>query len=229
MGGERICALSTEFSGETSGEPPGHRNCKAALEGRSPHDAERGRAAVRRSHISAADPVGARYLAHVHGRDRRLRGGWLSRTPRAYGAPFPNRRRDRLFDRFRCRHGYGTRCSRSARRAAPSCGDALMQELAAGTVYVHWLRTESREADVLLARASDALDTIERERCNQVLLPEKRRELALSRIFLRTQLGRYCDEAPRSFRFVHNTHGRPEIDEPSACRRVRFNVSHTQG
>jgi 4'-phosphopantetheinyl transferase len=117
----------------------------------------------------------------------------------------------------------------STDRRVPSRGVPTMGRLPAGEVRVDWLDARSREAGELLARASDVLDEVDRQDCERLFLPEKRREATLARVFLRTRLALYGGAAPRSFRFTRSAHGRPEIDWPIRCRALRFSVSHTPG
>lgn len=42
-------------------------------------------------------------------------------------------------------------------------------------------------------------------------------------------LSKYADVSPEAWRFVTNEYGRPEIDEPSEARWLKFNLSHTNG
>lgn len=114
-------------------------------------------------------------------------------------------------------------------RRVPSPGAPTTGRPASREVHVEWLDTEAREAGELLARASDVLDEVDRRDCERLVIPEKRREATLARVFLRTRLGLHAGEAPRSFRFTRGVHGRPEIEWPIRLRPLRFSVSHTPG
>ena len=73
------------------------------------------------------------------------------------------------------------------------------------------------------------LNEEERGRHARFLFEPKRDEFLWTRALVRTTLGRYAGVDPRSFTFVNNAWGRPEIATPEEHRGLRFNVSNTFG
>ena len=64
-------------------------------------------------------------------------------------------------------------------------------------------------------------------RQKRFIFPEHRHEYLATRVLVRRVLGSYLGVPPASLRFVHNTHGRPELAEPRSA--LRFNLSNTPG
>ncbi len=82
------------------------------------------------------------------------------------------------------------------------------------------------------ARLEDAalpLADSERARAARFHHLSDRWEFILGRVMARHLLSARCGTAPGDFRFVENSHGRPEIAHPSLDRPLRFNLSHSGG
>ena len=84
--------------------------------------------------------------------------------------------------------------------------------------------------DAALLRAYDTLMTSgERARGARFIPPAVRHRHLVTRALVRCVLSRYADVAPEAWRFVENTHGRPEIDPACGAPGLRFNLSHADG
>jgi 4'-phosphopantetheinyl transferase len=82
--------------------------------------------------------------------------------------------------------------------------------------------------DLLLAAYRDLLSPAERERMARFAFERLRRDYLVTRALVRTTLSIYQPAVdPRSWQFVANPYGRPEIQAPLAAPRLRFNLSHT--
>lgn len=106
---------------------------------------------------------------------------------------------------------------------------AVRNPLRPGDVHVWWLATDAPAADVLLASADAVLDTEERARRDAAISTVQGRELALSRLVLRTLIARYTGLAARELRFSLGPYGRPELAPSDAGGDLRFSVSGTDG
>ncbi|MCU0753543.1 MAG: 4'-phosphopantetheinyl transferase superfamily protein [Xanthomonadales bacterium] len=82
-------------------------------------------------------------------------------------------------------------------------------------------------ATVALGPAARALlSEDERARHQRYLLPRKQHEYLVTRVLVRTLLGRALGVAPQTLQFTRNAWGRPELQSPAP---LHFNVSHTEG
>jgi 4'-phosphopantetheinyl transferase len=80
-----------------------------------------------------------------------------------------------------------------------------------------------------LSRCASLLNSNELERSKRYL-DEKHRNLSLiAHGQLRRILSRYSEVSAQGLRFVNGEKGRPEIANRQTGRRLRFNMSHTQG
>jgi len=82
----------------------------------------------------------------------------------------------------------------------------------------------------------EALETIfgwlpadERLRHDQLHRSEDRRRYLIGRLLTRGLLSRYLRQDPRSLRFVHAEHGRPELARQRKSPSLNFNLSHALG
>lgn len=106
---------------------------------------------------------------------------------------------------------------------------SLSASLVGGNVHV-WCTVPENVGDAtLLAAYRDLLDPEERRRHQRLRFARHRHSFLVSHALLRATLSRYAAEAPRTWTFERNAHGRPEIAAPHTARRLRFNLSHTQG
>lgn len=84
-----------------------------------------------------------------------------------------------------------------------------------------------------IMQASDAhcslLGVAEQRAVGSFFFRRDRIQRVLSRALLRRALADFTGVNPADWQFQKNGHGRPEIDAPSHCRSLRFNVSHTDG
>jgi 4'-phosphopantetheinyl transferase len=71
------------------------------------------------------------------------------------------------------------------------------------------------------------LDEEEQARSQRYRRVEDRNLYVLSHALLRSTLSHYANVQPARWRFRPGGHGRPEIDQPAAWRRLRFSLSHT--
>lgn len=86
-----------------------------------------------------------------------------------------------------------------------------------------WVNPEALQArPAALALLSEA----ERQQHQRYIPPQKRHEYLVTRVLVRTVLGRALGVEPQSLRFEPNAWGRPALRPPAA---LHFNVSHTQG
>src|SRR5262249_9765123 len=82
----------------------------------------------------------------------------------------------------------------------------------------------------------EALETIfgwlpadERLRHDRLHRSEDRRRYLIGRLLTRGLLSRYLQQDPRSLRFVHSEHGRPELAAQPKSPSLNFNLSHAFG
>ena len=82
----------------------------------------------------------------------------------------------------------------------------------------------------------EALETIfgwlpadERLRHDRLHRSEDRRRYLIGRLLTRGLLSRYLQQDPRSLRFVHSEHGRPELAPQPKSPSLNFNLSHAFG
>jgi 4'-phosphopantetheinyl transferase len=80
-----------------------------------------------------------------------------------------------------------------------------------------------------LARCASFLDPDELERAHHYLDENHRNLSLIAHAQLRRILSRYSGLPAQELRFVRGEHGRPELANPQTGRRLRFNMSHTQG
>jgi 4'-phosphopantetheinyl transferase len=73
------------------------------------------------------------------------------------------------------------------------------------------------------------LSPAELERHGRYHFEHGRLEYLVTRVLVRTVLGRYAGVSPASLRFESNAYGRPEIVHPRLDPPLRFNLSNTRG
>lgn len=97
-------------------------------------------------------------------------------------------------------------------------------------VHVDLLRTDDPTALARLDAYRLLLTDDEQARMARFVFENDRRAFLLTRALVRTTLSRYAAVAPADWRFIANTHGRPDIaDRPAGVPDLRFNLSHTNG
>ena len=77
-----------------------------------------------------------------------------------------------------------------------------------------------------VARLRQLLSPDERERAARFVSPRDRGRYITGRGALRSVLGRYLREPPRSLRFRYSPHGKPSLADPLP---LRFNLAHSSG
>ena len=92
-----------------------------------------------------------------------------------------------------------------------------------------WYSFTDDAAESSCSAAHGLLSDPERARCRRLRFEEDRVSFVLAHALLRTALSRYAAASPGEWRFSTSGHGRPEIDAPPTCPRLRFNLSHTRG
>jgi 4'-phosphopantetheinyl transferase len=97
-------------------------------------------------------------------------------------------------------------------------------ELQRDTVHI-WRRGLTVESNTL-ERATSLLSEEERERASRYRVEPARNAFILTRSTLRTLLGAYLGESPRSIRLRLTKYGKPFL---GAGSNLHFNVSHTEG
>ncbi len=90
-------------------------------------------------------------------------------------------------------------------------------------------RPEWAADQTLSDRYYGLLDAGERQRYSRFHFAADRHIFLVSHALVRVALSRHANAAPEAWRFKKNEYGRPEIDAGEDPRRLRFNLSHTQG
>ena len=107
--------------------------------------------------------------------------------------------------------------------------DAPALSLLADEVHV-WLAFPDQITDEpLLIRCRSVMTPEERLATERFVFARHRHQHLLTRALQRDLLSRYTGEPPAAWRFEKNRYGRPEISSPPQWRRLRFNLSHTDG
>jgi len=89
---------------------------------------------------------------------------------------------------------------------------------------------EEAEVDPSLLRRFERMITVEeRRQLCRLRFEADRRRFLIARALARTELSLHAPVAPADWRFEKRHHGRPEIAASTAARRLRFNLSHTEG
>ena len=105
-----------------------------------------------------------------------------------------------------------------------------MQSSSPLTHEVHvWYVALDRLTQSQIEQCADALSTDERQRRDRFVFERDRLLYQVAHALVRLTLSRYVSVDPRSWRFVPNRYGRPEIVAPADHGRLRFNLSHTPG
>jgi 4'-phosphopantetheinyl transferase len=94
------------------------------------------------------------------------------------------------------------------------------------TTRLWWVRPETfQAAPVALA----LLDADEQARHQRYIPPAKQHEYLVTRVLLKTVLGKALGISPETVKFTCNQWGRPELSDLSLPCPIRFNASHTDG
>ena len=94
------------------------------------------------------------------------------------------------------------------------------------TTRLWWVRPESFQAT---PAALALLDTEERQQHQRYIPPAKRHEYLVTRVLVRTVLGKMLGLPPATLQFVKNEWGRPALAPGLSSANIYFNVSHTDG
>jgi 4'-phosphopantetheinyl transferase len=98
-----------------------------------------------------------------------------------------------------------------------------------GDVHISYCLTATLD-DKTVSAALDGLSLEERSRAERLVFDEDRRAFVAAHTLLRTSLSMQSARAPKDWRFVPGTHGKPMVDTESADeRRLAFSIAHTGG
>jgi 4'-phosphopantetheinyl transferase len=95
-------------------------------------------------------------------------------------------------------------------------------------VHVWVARPDEIQEPGLLAAYRELLSPAELERQGRFLFAPGRHQFLVAHALVRTVLARYAPVDPRSWRFVENEHGRPDL-APGQGPPLCFNLSHADG
>lgn len=97
-------------------------------------------------------------------------------------------------------------------------------------IHVWLAQQDAFDPAVLETLCLHWLTETERYRLNRLQLARHRQQFLLSRFMLRSVLSSYePDIAPRDWRFVQNSHGKPALDPAVHDTGMFFNLSHSRG
>jgi 4'-phosphopantetheinyl transferase len=96
-------------------------------------------------------------------------------------------------------------------------------------VHVLTVRQDNPAVRAQLDRYRRLLNADELTREARFHFDADKERFVIGRTLARLQLSRFLGGDPRSWQFVTNEHGRPELLGPKGPRPVGFNVSHTHG
>jgi 4'-phosphopantetheinyl transferase len=99
-------------------------------------------------------------------------------------------------------------------------------DLSEGDVHVWHALLDKFEVGPLLYTALSADEQAKRD---SFLREREWKRFAVGRALLRVILGRYLGIAPGKIRLARNCHGKPSLEGLQKVRRVRFNLSHSNG
>jgi 4'-phosphopantetheinyl transferase len=94
------------------------------------------------------------------------------------------------------------------------------------TTRLWWVRQESFQAT---PAALALLDIEERQQHQRYIPPAKRHEYLVTRVLVRSVLGKMLGMPPAALSFVKNEWGRPALAPNLLSANIHFNVSHTDG
>ena len=94
------------------------------------------------------------------------------------------------------------------------------------TPRLWWVRPESFQAT---PAALALLDSGERQQHQRYIPPAKQHEYLVTRVLVRSVLGKILGMPPATLHFVQNKWGRPALAPGLAATNIHFNVSHTDG
>ena len=89
-----------------------------------------------------------------------------------------------------------------------------------------WIRPENFQAS---PAALALLNTEERQQHLRFIPPAKRHEFLVTRVLVRSVLGKMLGMAPEALTFVRNEWGRPALAPEVMTSPIHFNISHTEG
>jgi len=94
---------------------------------------------------------------------------------------------------------------------------------------VHVWRAALDQPESRIRQFAHCLSADERARAERFHFERDRRHFIVGRGLLRAILGCYLSIEPHRLEFCYGSHGKPELGETSVGRRLRFNLSHSQG
>lgn len=92
-----------------------------------------------------------------------------------------------------------------------------------------WLTKVAPLDEELAAAYRRLLSESELARWRKFVVPGPKLHYLVAKALLRTSLSRYAEVAAEDWRFATNAYGWPYILHPEPFRRLRFNLSHTEG
>jgi 4'-phosphopantetheinyl transferase len=104
-----------------------------------------------------------------------------------------------------------------------------LEPLGPDEVHVWLVDPDTIDDPTLLARYAELLNAEESARRERFRFEKLRHDFLVARALVRATLSRYAAVQPANWQFAANSYGRPDIAEPSAYTRLRFNLSHTRG
>ena len=102
-------------------------------------------------------------------------------------------------------------------------------DLPDGVVHLWFAFPDEWEDPALMGSARHLLGEEEMNRMEKFHFPEHRHSYLVSHLLLRTTLSRYSELLPKSWRFIHNDHGKPRLDPGLGATPLCFSLSHTKG
>ena len=95
--------------------------------------------------------------------------------------------------------------------------------------HLYFTLTADAAHPALLRRYEALLTPEDRARRDRFRLERSKLEHVVTRALARDCLSRHADVPPDAWRFEADANGRPEIVGPERGRRLRFNLTHTEG
>ena len=102
-------------------------------------------------------------------------------------------------------------------------------DLAVSSDEVHVWRASLDQPELYVQRLAQTLSADECMRSKRFYFERDRRRFIVGRGILRMILGCYLGIEPSCLKFWYGSHGKPALAEPASGRKIRFNVSHSQG
>lgn len=111
---------------------------------------------------------------------------------------------------------------------APSLA-AVEHVLTERALLVRYAFTEQLVDEPARARCRALLGPAERDRAARFMFERDRDAYLLAHALTNSTLAELTAQPPQALRFELGEHGRPELVQPGSARRLRFNLSHTEG